>query len=415
MKNISDIVDYQQCNGCGACSYIAPDSIRMVDFEDYGIRPVETRPLTEKEQASAIKVCSGISLSHDKSEYSTDINEQLFDMWGPVLEVYEGYATDSHSRWKGSSGGLLTALSLFAVDKGEFSGVLHTVPSKSDPVVNRAHYSTTREDILRASGSRYAPSSPLSKLSEVVSRKNSVVIGKPCDIAALYKLQKENQAVANSVGVSLAFFCAGVPSTTGNREYIKNQLGCEPTNIHSLKYRGEGWPGVWRVNANIDDVSTQSESSYAESWSVLQKSRQWRCYICPDHSGEFADISVGDPWYREVKDGEPGSSLIVVRSEKGRKYLNDAVSAGFITLIKADSSLIEKSQPNLIAARGGLWGRLLMLKLSGAPRPSYNNFKFFKYWIPLSFSLKKSSIFGTIKRIFVKKMHKRISISRQDY
>ena len=37
--------------------------------------------------------------------------------------------------------------------------------------------------------------------------------------------------------------------------------------------------------------------------------------MCADHTGEFADIAVGDPWYRPHLDDEPGRSLVLARSE----------------------------------------------------------------------------------------------------
>ena len=49
-----------------------------------------------------------------------------------------------------------------------------------------------------------------------------------------------------------------------------------------------------------------------------------------DHTGEFADISVGDPWYREIREGEAGSSLIIARTEAGRDYITNAIESGAI-------------------------------------------------------------------------------------
>jgi coenzyme F420 hydrogenase subunit beta len=50
--------------------------------------------------------------------------------------------------------------------------------------------------------------------------------------------------------------------------------------------------------------------------------------------GEFADISVGDPWDKPRDSGDPrGSSLIVVRSARGRAFLKDAIAAGAIAAV----------------------------------------------------------------------------------
>jgi coenzyme F420-reducing hydrogenase beta subunit len=50
---------------------------------------------------------------------------ELKKQWGTVLEVWEGYASDPEIRFRGSSGGLCTALSLFCLEKEIGSGVVH--------------------------------------------------------------------------------------------------------------------------------------------------------------------------------------------------------------------------------------------------------------------------------------------------
>ena len=95
--------------------------------------------------------------------------------------------------------------------------------------------------------------------------------------------------------------------------------------------RGGGWPGKARVKVRSGQGTRDESLSYEESWRELQKYRQWRCYVCADHMGEFADIAVGDPWYREIPPDEPGLSLILARTERGRRILHGAIAAGFLT------------------------------------------------------------------------------------
>ena len=123
---------------------------------------------------------------------------------------------------------------------------------------------------------------------------------------------------------------------------------------------------------------------FQESWGFLQRFRQWRCYICPDHSGEFADIAVGDPWYREIEPGESGSSLIVARTERGRKILHDAVESGYVTVLRQDPSLLPPSQPNILNARAELWMRLKVLRLFGAAVPRYSGFQMYRFCIRMT-------------------------------
>jgi coenzyme F420 hydrogenase subunit beta len=169
------------------------------------------------------------------------------------------------------------------------------------------------------------------------------------------------------------------------------------------------WTAVHEDDAGVEQVV---QRTYAESWGFVQRYRQWRCYICPDHTGEFADLAVGDPWYRKVDPGEPGSSLIVVRTEKGRAILKAAVEAGYIVVSSEDASLLPRSQPNLLNTRGGLWARLLVLRVFGAAAPRYEGLRSFPFWLrDLSFKAKLSSFSGTIKRVFKKRLRDRIEVT----
>ncbi|MBL4666556.1 MAG: Coenzyme F420 hydrogenase/dehydrogenase, beta subunit C-terminal domain [Sneathiella sp.] len=399
------------------CAFVEPDRFYIEDAYEYGRRPFLTEN-PSPETGAGLRHCPGINQTHDFEHVPDDLDKNLMDGWGPILDVWEGHATDPDVRFKGSSGGAATALANWAVHEGEFAGVLHTGPSESSPIYNEAIYSKTLDELKRGCGSRYAPASPCEGLSLLSSEDGakSVFIGKPCDVSAVQKLRKSSETFNQQIGLTIAFFCAGTPSSKGITELMKRQGIAREHAIHEVRYRGHGWPGKWFVKYDDLSCGTKEQSlTYAESWDFLQRYRQWRCYICPDHTGEFADIAVGDPWYREISEEEPGKSLIIARTEKGREAILAAAAAGYITLESNDSSLLPKSQPNILAARGALWARILVLRLFGVPVPTYSGFKLYRFWwSELSFKEKLRSFSGTLKRIFVKRLKGRISVTKNN-
>lgn len=414
LKSILDVAERQLCTGCGICEFLEPDRFEIDDAPALGRRPF-LRANPASETGVALKSCPGASLTHDFDRNASYLKKELMAGWGPVIEVWEGYACDSSIRKSGSSGGAATALADFTLAKKGFSGVLHTNARKDVPYLNETVLSKTRDELISATGSRYAPASPCDGLELVMEEKQPITfIGKPCDVAAVSKAMKSNLELARKIGLTIAFFCAGTPSTKGTLELLKKAGVQDPSTVHSVRYRGNGWPGMWTVQYSTaagEDEST--EMTYAESWGFLQKYRQWRCYICPDHTGEFADISVGDPWYRDVEEGEPGKSLIVARTEKGRDFILEAEKSGFLNLEKRDTTLLPKSQPNLLGSRGNIWPRLIILRLFGAAVPKYVGFTFFRFWRDeLTWTEKRQSIIGTIVRVFKKRLNKRIDIKR---
>lgn len=409
IDSILDVVATQLCTGCGACAYVEPMRFRMADTLEYGRRPFLCDNAAQ-ETGEALAACTGVRLEHSSSMRKREgVIPNLLDAWGPVITVWEGYAADPEIRFAGSSGGAATALALYCIEREGMAGALHIGARADTPYLNETVYSTCRAELLERSGSRYAPTSPCDGLSLIErAAHSSVFVGKPCDIAAAVEAGKIRPALTERLGLTIAIFCAGAPSVAGTLALVNKVGGSDPTKISSLRYRGMGWPGNWAVRMEAD---AESQLSYAESWGFLQSFRPWRCYICPDHTGEFADIAVGDPWYREVHSGDKGQSLIVARTARGRDAILAAERAGYLVLERSDPSLLPRSQPNLLKARGALWGRLGALRLFGAPVPDYRGFPIFRFWLSeLQPWPKFQSIMGTVKRIFRKRLRQRIEI-----
>jgi coenzyme F420 hydrogenase subunit beta len=409
IRTIEDVVSWQLCTGCGACAFAESGRYEMVDMPAFGRRPT-LRANPEPESGLALKVCPAVHLEHEESAFGQEIDQSMRGCWGPVLAVHEGHAADPATRRAGSSGGVATALADFALASCEAAGVLHIAMDEEKPWINKAVYSTERQQLISRTGSRYSPASPCERLDRIIaSDKPSVFIGKPCDVAAVRKLQLQIPELKEKVKLTVAFFCAGVPSTAGLESLLRREGLDELSNLKSLRFRGDGWPGEWHASwegANGHDG--EARLSYEESWGYLQSYRQWRCYICPDHSGEFADVSVGDPWYRTPESGNLGSSLIVVRTSAGKAFLERAVDAGMVTITEHnDRALLAPSQPNLVNARAVLWGRLLALRIVGAGVPRYPRFGLFQFWSShLSVAEKLRSVLGTLRRAFRKKLHR---------
>jgi len=143
-----------------------------------------------------------------------------------------------------------------------------------------------------------------------------------------------------------------------------------------------------------------------DAWGFLQKYRPYRCYLCPDGTSEFADISCGDPWYRPIKQTEQGYSLILVRTEKGRQILREALNAGYISAESVSPRVLANSQKNLLTKRGAIWGRLLVMQAFGVPSPRFGGFALFNNWMKLSLKEKITSILGTGYRIVQRKYYR---------
>ena len=368
MTILGDILGSDCCSGCGACAYLAPDHVHMEYSAAGFLRPVETMPLTPEEDQRISVACPGISLDLE--------SEALVDdrLWGPIVAARTGHAAVADLRHQASSGGVISAVLIHLLESKQVDCVIQTSASLESPARNQIVLSRTAADVRAAAGSRYAPSAPLESLKYYLAQPGRFAfVGKPCDVAALRALTKDDAALAARIPYMISFFCAGVPSTRG-ADNILRELGVEPGALRSFRYRGDGWPGF----ATAETADGQKRAmSYEASWgNILSKHVQFRCKICPDGSGGFADIVCGDAWESDAR-GYPkfaeseGRSLILTRTAAGEKLCNDARRAGGIFTEDLGIDRIETMQPSQARRKRLVLSRLWAMRLANRKVPRF--------------------------------------------
>jgi len=320
--------------------------------------------------------------------------------FGTTLEIWEGYACDPEIRYKGSSGGVLSALALYCLEQEGMKFVLHTGSDEQKPWTNKTVVSTNRSQILKTTGSRYAPSSPCAGLKAIEeSDGQCVFVGKPCDAAAVAMLRRERAELDKKLGLVLTFFCAGTPSTQGSVDLLKS-MDVDLGGLQSLRYRGEGWPGFF--HAHLNNGGGDKRLTYAESWARLTGYRSLRCNLCPDGLGRIADISCGDAWHSLSGNNDPGRSLVLVRTKRGRDILHRAMAAGYVELNPVHVDAVLAAQSSLLQRRRELFGRLLAMRLLMIPIPKFLKFSLGRSWLRLPLSRKIKTVAGTLRRAAVR-------------
>lgn len=409
---ITSIVANNLCTGCGLCAGAFPTLIRMVEDAEHGRRPVvEQTAEGHRAAQEAAGYCAGASTDWTDLPLQDDVDQE----WGPVLATWEGWASDDEMRHRGSSGGAVTALAAFAIENGTASGVAHITARKDDPRLNKAVISRDRDGLLRAAGSRYAQASPAETVAAIAENAEQVVfVGKPCDVASVRKFANATPEIDARIPLTIAIFCAGAPNLNAT-EKLLDRLGVPKTaRLTDVRYRGNGWPGLMQADYLDEDgtAKTSEGISYGAGWGgILQSSRRWRCRVCSDHTGAFADISVGDPWHNPPKGNtDAGQSLIVARTARGRAFVEQAIRDGAIVAEPRDRDVIARAQPNLLATHGAVWGRRLALRAVGLPAPKDLGQNLFQLWRALPPKEKVQSVLGTWKRVLRERLWRKISI-----
>lgn len=400
MRSVKDVVDSYLCHGCGACEYYCPANvIRMTNYPDVGLRPRITDQSRCVDCAKCLDVCSGITLNHvikDPVAYGEKHDQ---NSWGPVMGIFEGWSASDDERYRGSSGGVGTAIGRHALEQGLANAVLHVIGNNRDPFSSQAILCAEPASMVSGAGSRYSPVSLCSALGMVDRIDGKVlIIGKPCEIAAIDMLRKRSPDLDQKIALTVSIFCGGTPSSNATR-MLCEKLGAQPQDVEEVRYRGHGWPGNFSVK--VTDSEQRLELSYQQAWDeVLTRHVSFRCSICPDGTGEFADISIGDPWYKDRSADPAGASLIVVRTALGGEFLQSMIRSNAIHSSRLEIRHLYDSQVGLHRRKQHVFIKIFWLKLFFMHHPKFGNWRLLRKYLQLDLNRILKTIYTTGKWIF---------------
>ena len=383
------------CIGCGLCQSVQDFSGR-VDEDGFW------RPEIEKKDNLDFfeSVCPMSRTSFEKLDTNS--------IWGKYEKLYLGYASEKEIRTHASSGGVLTALCIYLLEKNIIDGVLHTKVSDSSCIETTNCCSDSKEKLMDACGSRYSISHPLNNIIQSIDlKKRYVFIGKPCDVTALNNFLEINSELKKNIIYTFSFFCAGLPSKMANQKLLKS-LDVDEENCASLTYRGDGWPG--KVTA-IDKKGNVHKMEYEDAWGgSLGRDINPFCRVCMDGIGERADVSCGDGWYLD-ENNEPdfeekdGRNIIFARTNKGQQVIYDASEAGYLDLFEFnDLKQLKAMQKYQFERKATMLEKIIALRMMFRTSPEYSIFRLRNFHIGISIKRRIRLFVGSIKRIIKGRM-----------
>lgn len=358
------------CSGCGLCAGVSEGAVALELTPPGFLRPRQTAPLTDRQEAVIAGSCPGLVVARWDRE-----GGEIDPAWGPHRRILTGHATDDAVRFVGSSGGMLTALSQFALRERLVDAVVTVQAGGGEaPLANPVQVIDDPAALMAAAGSRYGPSSPLVTVAQLLDDgRRFLFIGKPCDASALRRFGRFDERVAERFPYILSFFCGGVPSLAGSERVIE-AMGLAPADVGAFRYRGNGWPG--KARAETRD-GRSAEMDYATCWGdYLSRHVQFRCKICPDAVGGVADIACADAWfggesgYPQFED-RPGRSLVMVRTEAGERLVDAAMGARVVSCEASSIADINLMQPSQRQRKTLVAARTAALSATFRPRPCF--------------------------------------------
>ncbi len=382
----------EYCTGCGLCHSALGKSFSE-DEKGFSFPSLEST-----DEAFCVKVCpaGGNALR----------NYQNGTIWGTYHRSALGWSCEDTIRKGASSGGILTTICLYLLEKKLVDGIIQTRVSEDDIRKSQTIISRSKEDVLSCMGSRYTTSSPLMHISRLLQPGETYAfVGKPCDVSTLRIYMEEvKPELKNQLKYLFSFFCAGQPSLVANNRLVKALGGEELEACSDLQYRGNGWPGF--ATLTLQDGS-KHQMDYETSWmKILGRDVRKICRFCADGTGELADISCGDAWYlgengKPDFSERPGRNVIFARTEKGMELLRAVEQAEKICLQEFDPEKggLRNMQPYHYTRKASLLTYKYALTACGKPFPYFDSktLKQFAKGFPLKQVILRFG--GTIQRV----------------
>lgn len=331
---IQDVAKKGLCLECGACSAVCPQGNISLSRIDLVYRPeVGDRCV---QCGLCRKVCPGLGV--DLKGLSKDCVSGRFDKYlGRFCGTYLGYSQDKRIRMASSSGGIITSICLYLLESRAVDGAV--VVRSKDRNTNQVYVARNRRELMQSLQSKYLPTPVCTSFEEILnSGKKYVFVGSPCHIHALRKLQAVMPKARENVALAVAHFCEYSPDPH-YVDFLAKKCGIEPDSIRKVKFREGRWPGnlTYFLKGNQKVVPFRRLF-----YPVTIPFARSRCLQCIDHSGELADICVGDAWCNNLSGKDGGWAVAITRNEHAQSVMREAAS--YVHVVPIDHHRVIASQ-----------------------------------------------------------------------
>ena len=305
---LEDVHKRDLCIGCGACVDLCPY------FKNHKGKTSQLFPCN-LEQGRCYAYCP-------KAE--VDLNELTHKIWqvdydgsplGPYREVLASRAGYQMAKGAFQAGGTVSSVIALALKNGLIDAAALTDRNGLTPI---SRLVTNWKNVADCASSKFMAAPTLSALNMAVREgyKRIGVVGTPCQMSAVAQmrsnpLQKEEHSVP--VELSVGLFCNWSVDTRQLMDLLAQKL--EISDIRRMD--------IPPPPANIFTLET-ANGSVEVSLSDIKPLIPHTCFVCPDMTAEFADLSAG------MFEGRPGWNTLIIRSDMGAEIVDQARREGFI-------------------------------------------------------------------------------------
>lgn len=307
-NNVTKTVRSNLCCSCGLCAGYCNKKAISYKVNKLGFY----EPIVDTKQCVDCGVCIN-SCPGQKDLKNYENREESY--------IY-GYSLNPEMRLNASSGGITTELLCYLLEKG-FVDYVTCVTNRTANDLPHQILTNDPKVVRQSRTSKYCPIAWGDILKEIEHVDGMVaVIALPCQINSLkhYYIKRQTR---NKIKFYISLMCNHTPSLHATNYLVKGLGG---KKLDSIIYRGEGFPGVMKVNLTVglSQAVRLARLPYRRTWAAGYGKyfKNMRCMVCNDPFAKNADIVMGDSYFLQETDTK-GTTFCIVRNEFLKTILNE--------------------------------------------------------------------------------------------
>ena len=334
---IKEVHDIGICGECGGCvSFCSAADLGAIKMSEDG--PPQ---YIDKDNCLHCGIC--YLICPEIHELNKELNERYkFKLpIGNWLKIVTSKATNLEIQKAGTDGGVVTSILIAMLENNLIDGAL--VSKRINPFQREPFLATTKEELIEAAGTKFDLMGPISglgqyntfvptisKLKHVVDRDlmNIAVVGVPCQIHSIRKMQELSILPAHIIKYTLGLFCyENFKFNETARKKMEEQFDFSFNDVEKMNIK----------DYLIINLKGKDQPLYIE-FSELHDIMRHACSVCKNFSNFYSDISFGGLGSKD------GFTTSIIRTDLGEKIYKLAIDKGYIEEPPELNTSVEKSK-----------------------------------------------------------------------